>query len=76
MCVVWFSEVKTRVVLLGQDSGLAQDPPLSTEMDEHCAPVLGDAQLFGGEGATTRDRVVHGWCGGELGKQRQEILRA
>lgn len=72
MCAVWFREVKTRLVSLGQDSGLARDLSQSTETVEHRGPILEDAQLLGGG----RDQVVRGWCRGELGEQKQEILRA
>lgn len=71
MCAVWFRKVKTRLVSLGQDSGLARDFSQSTETVEHRAPILEDAQLLGGG-----NQVVRGWCRGELGEQKQEILRA
>lgn len=64
MCTVWFREVKARLLSLGQDSGLVQDSPLSTEAVEHRAPLLGDAQLLGSKG----DWVVCGRCRGELGE--------
>lgn len=55
MRAVWFREVKTRLVSLAQDSGLARDLSQSMETVEHRAPILEDAQLFLG-GDTTR------WC--------------
>lgn len=77
MRAVWFREVKTRLVSLAQDSGLARDLSQSMETVEHRAPILEDAQLFLGGGG--HDQVVRGWCRGELGElgeQKQEILRA